>query len=271
MKKCEYCGKMSDDNVPLCAGCGTAFDAPREVHTSSTVADEKSVPILNAKNASAILVTYLATQFICTFVLVLISDTLAPAATLSSVLLGGLVMVLLSKSLIPKSLKDASPYGAAWIAGRWSLIIKGLIIGVIIGIFDQSLIIITKPYVAYRNLDSFHRMAFSPGLEQTAYCVISVLLAPIIEEMLFRGVLYGGYRRSFGPIWAAVIVSLLFVALHLHSYIHFAPNVVGVIVATLATLWCRLHWKAIGPAVAVHAGYNLMAVVLVVYKTWHRL
>ncbi len=42
-----------------------------------------------------------------------------------------------------------------------------------------------------------------------------VVLPPIVEEITFRGVLFGGLRRKFNPVIAALITSCLFAAPHL--------------------------------------------------------
>jgi membrane protease YdiL (CAAX protease family) len=42
-----------------------------------------------------------------------------------------------------------------------------------------------------------------------------VILPPIVEETLFRGVLYGGLRTKLRFIWAALITSVLFAVPHL--------------------------------------------------------
>ena len=112
-------------------------------------------------------------------------------------------------------------------------------------------------------------MGFRPGMPQVAWIVGGLFLTPLVEEMMYRGVLYGGYRKSFGPVWAAVTTTLIFVALHFSYYIHFPSNVICIIVLALVMLWCRLHWNAIGPAVAVHFGFNFTVAVCVVYWTWH--
>lgn len=42
-----------------------------------------------------------------------------------------------------------------------------------------------------------------------------VILPPLVEEITFRGVLYGGLRSRFSPVIAALITSCLFAAPHL--------------------------------------------------------
>jgi hypothetical protein len=133
---------------------------------------------------------------------------------------------------------------------------------------DEALPMIIRHHAAHKNLNPLHQMAFTLGLQQIIWVVVSVVIAPPLEEMLFRGILYGGYRKSFGPVWAAISTTLLFVACHFPYYIHDLLAVIGITVATLATLWCRLRWNAIGPAIAVHVGYNFVIAFCVVYWTW---
>ena len=42
-----------------------------------------------------------------------------------------------------------------------------------------------------------------------------VILPPVVEEILFRGVLFGGLRRRFSFVWAALITGLAFALPHL--------------------------------------------------------
>ena len=88
-----------------------------------------------------------------------------------------------------------------------------------------------------------------------------LLFSPLIEECLFRGILYGGYRRSFGPLWAAVLSTGIFWVLHISEMIHYWPAMVAIALLALVALSQRLKFGAIGPAVAVHLGYNGIVVL----------
>ena len=81
----------------------------------------------------------------------LISNTLEPTREILNLVLRGIVIVFMSFTLIPRHLKDISPTGAAWVPGRWDAVIKGLIIGLILGVCGQTFIVVAKHYVAYRN------------------------------------------------------------------------------------------------------------------------
>lgn len=260
MKICDYCGKVNEEMMSFCAGCGTSLDVPEKNPS------KKNLPrTLNAKTATIIFLAYVFAQiFWGIFTNNIIGMVL-------SLLFGGIVMVAASYILIPKYLKDTSPTGAAWVLGSWNAILKGLLIGLVIGACDQTFILIAKHYVAYKNLDPVNQMAFRRGWSQLIFVVMAVFLAPPLEEMLFRGIFYGGYRKSFGPIWAGIFTTFVFVAIHLPEYVDFPSNAIAITVAALAMLWCRLHWKAIGPAIAVHAGYNfVLATFVICWTWWHR-
>src|SRR5207247_3722263 len=84
------------------------------------------------------------------------------------------------------------------------------------------------------------------------------------EELLFRGVLYGGYRRSFGPRGAALFTTFIFWLLHITESIHFLPAMLAIVMLALLALWFRLRSAAIGPAIAVHLGHTSMLALVVV-------
>lgn len=68
------------------------------------------------------------------------------------------------------------------------------------------------------NTDQQQNVGFNnvTGTEALILTFISlVILPPIVEEITFRGVLYGGLRRRFNPILAALGTSCLFAAPHL--------------------------------------------------------
>jgi membrane protease YdiL (CAAX protease family) len=176
-------------------------------------------------------------------------------------ILSGVVTVLFSIALVRGELKNTTPDGAAWVFGKWPNFVKGLAIGVVLAIcihYLTAFLIEYVPYrhVRYKDLDAFDRMPYAPGLGRVLWVIAIVLLGPPTEELLFRGVLYGGYRKSFGPTWATVLTTSIFVAGHLPQILRFPLDALWVAAVALAALGCRLRWNAIGPAIAVHMAYN---------------
>jgi len=85
------------------------------------------------------------------------------------------------------------------------------------------------------------------------------ILAPVIEETLFRGIIFGSLRTYMGKWTAAGVSAAFFSALHLQSY-GFVPRfVLGLVLAYLF-----MKYQSLKPAVALHAVNNIVALVLVV-------
>ncbi len=269
MRICGYCGKANEDTRQFCAGCGTALEAPREDRAESQPTPlSKSRPrMLNAGSATIILLAYLVSSILFEFLLPTNPSNISVGLVLDS-LVGGFIMILVSSVLVPTHLKDISRTGAAWVLGRWEAIAKGLIIGLIIGMGDEILVMSVKYHAVYKGLKPIVQASLTPGFPQILWVLAAVLIAPPIEEMLFRGVLYGGFCKSFGPMWATTFTTFVFVAIHYPYYIYAPTNLIGIIIAALAALWCRLRWNAIGPAAATHFGYNSVLAVFVIYWTW---
>jgi hypothetical protein len=102
-----------------------------------------------------------------------------------------------------------------------------------------------------------------PGLALLG--IAAVLVAPVLEELLFRGVLLRALMRrlSFWP--AALADSVLFAGLHLGT-ISDASAVVPtlVVISAFGLLQCQLvrRTASLGPAMGVHAVLNLVTLVL---------
>jgi len=177
-------------------------------------------------------------------------------------IVGVIVMIALANFLIPNQIKDTSPTGAAWVPGKTIDIGKGMIVGIFAAIFSLVLDLIEQPRLPFSHFTPAEQMGATPGLQQILFLLVAVVVAPPVEEMMFRGIFYGGYRKSFGPAWAAVFTTAIFVAIHFVYFISFPYMIVAVTVSAVAFLWCRLRWNAIGPAIAAHAAYNLLKDIL---------
>lgn len=88
------------------------------------------------------------------------------------------------------------------------------------------------------------------------YFTVGGLIAPVAEEIFFRGVLFG-YLRKWGLFFALVMSTLIFVAVHLPSGIPVTQTVGGVVFA-LSYDRERSLWTPI----IIHASANMSIFVL---------
>lgn len=101
--------------------------------------------------------------------------------------------------------------------------------------------------------------AVSPGARVMVVLVL-VVVAPVLEEILFRGVLLSRLRRSMTASSAIMISAAVFAAIHLID-----PNaafvVPGLFVIGIVLGYQALRTGSIGLCIATHAGVNLIAAV----------
>ncbi len=284
-QKCSYCGRTLDPQTLTCPSCGARRIPPIiEDFAASSVA----APVLNARKATVILVAFLVGQFCFAAlggaIFAIAGGTarknwggnnlgefnkafLAPAVMLGFIG-GGLAMIGLSWALVEEALGDTSEVGAAWALGGWKAIAKGFGLGVSIASIYLFAAIIVHPHGNEESVGPLTKMSMTKGLPQTLWVIMALLLAPAFEEMLFRGVLYGGYRKSFGATRAAWLTTAIFALLHIAEVIYFLPALLGIAGMALLALRMRLRHSAIGPAIAVHFGYNSIVALAVILSTW---
>ncbi len=82
-----------------------------------------------------------------------------------------------------------------------------------------------------------------------------------MEEFLFRGVLFTGFSRSWGVPAASLIVTLMFALVHIPETMHYWPALAAIALTGASALALRLRTGSLGPAVALHAAYNLIIVL----------
>ncbi len=90
-----------------------------------------------------------------------------------------------------------------------------------------------------------------------ATVLLALLVAPLAEEALFRGVIYAGLRDRYGELVGLVVSSGVFAAFHFELYV-FAPIfVLGLLLGRIMS-----RSRSLWPAVIAHALFNASALVI---------
>lgn len=95
----------------------------------------------------------------------------------------------------------------------------------------------------------------------------AVLLAPITEELMYRGVLLQAIEGR-GRRFVMVVTALVFSLAHIVGLDPERPLASAAVVLPpifllgLALAWVTLRAKRLGPAIFVHSGWNLLAVIV---------
>jgi membrane protease YdiL (CAAX protease family) len=120
--------------------------------------------------------------------------------------------------LSPSKILGGFKKGLIWSAGFGIVVLLGFAILYIAGINTLAFI--------------HTRLPKEPGTI-ALYFLIGGIVGPVAEEVFFRGILYGFFRR-WGVLVALVLSTLLFVLAHTISHGVFVPQVVGGILFAIA-------------------------------------
>lgn len=86
--------------------------------------------------------------------------------------------------------------------------------------------------------------------------IFGITLAPLMEEILFRGFLYPALARKLRFVFAVLLTSILFTLIHAPQLARaWAPLLILFVVAIVLTL-VRARTNSVAASVLVHMGYN---------------
>ena len=91
--------------------------------------------------------------------------------------------------------------------------------------------------------------------------LLVVCVAPIVEELVFRGVLLSGLARRMRVGWAIVASAIIFGCVHLPDFKFAWYPVPALVLLGLALAWMRIRTRSLWPSITLHATNNFMAVL----------
>ena len=98
-----------------------------------------------------------------------------------------------------------------------------------------------------RERELFDRL----GANDLATTLVGCAIAPVVEEMLFRGIVLRGFLHRYGRAQAILGSAVLFGVAHLNIYQFVAALVIGALSG-----WIYQRGRSLVPCIALHAAYN---------------
>ena len=100
------------------------------------------------------------------------------------------------------------------------------------------------------------RLLQGPAIITLLTASVIIIMAPLIEELLLRGIAFAGIAARLGPGWATALTTLVFTALHAPEKILYPPGFADVAAIALLSCWLRLRYRSIRPGMMMHFLYN---------------
>jgi membrane protease YdiL (CAAX protease family) len=169
----------------------------------------------------------------------------------SSLALYGGIVVFVMGVLVSRNVPLVEAFGlkpASWLRlGVWTVIALGLAIPAVFAA-QWATYVILGPETSPQPIVEF--LMENPGWrERLAVASIAIIAAPLTEELVFRGCLYGVARQGLGRIPAILGTSLVFALIHAHAATIPALFVLAVALALLyeatGSLWAPILAHAV--------------------------
>ena len=119
-----------------------------------------------------------------------------------------------------------------------------------------------KPTFPLQRLFSSPEAAYAMG-------IFAVFVAPFMEELIFRGVLFAFFERFGGLPFAVVTTAVLFAAAHMEEYSGAWNHLLLILVVGLVFSLARGLSGSLTPSVILHATYNFTMMLTLFLTTEH--
>jgi membrane protease YdiL (CAAX protease family) len=89
-----------------------------------------------------------------------------------------------------------------------------------------------------------------------AIAILATFTAPIVEEVIYRGVLFSAFQRSFGVNFAVASVTILFAVVHVPQYWPSYATIFLLLILSLFLTIIRARTGNLLPCIVTHAVFN---------------
>lgn len=148
--------------------------------------------------------------------------------------------------------------------GKTLLMVAGLLVLIILSNFVYSY----ATQALKLNIQTNDNVLLQEGASQplTVYGLLlgSVILAPLCEEIFFRGFLLTGILRELSPLWSIVISSALFAIAHVDF-----GDLLPLFAIGLALGFIRWKSGSTWAGIILHVSNNLLASLLIILQLQH--
>ncbi len=138
--------------------------------------------------------------------------------------------------------------------GIFAAAVSGVLAYMLVNVFMENYVMQTNVGQQYNE----HMSWVSEGNVFVTFIVIAIL-APVVEEIVFRGVLISSFQKVITPIGALLVTSLLFAVAHGNPVQGAYSFVLGLVLA-----YIRIRSGSLWHSIAMHISFNCSNVVLAV-------
>lgn len=190
-----------------------------------------------------------------TFVLIVVSGILP--AHLVTLVLAWAVVTRLGKVSAKKVL------GWSWVPGfgLWQSVCAGILL---IGLAWLIAIILGNKET------ELERILLSSRAAALIIAFIATATAPLVEEVIYRGILYAALQRVIGPVFAVIVTALMFAVPHVPQYWPNASAILSISLLSVVLTVIRARTGRLLPCFVIHLVFNAVQSLIIVMEPYLR-
>ena len=95
--------------------------------------------------------------------------------------------------------------------------------------------------------------------------ILAATTGPLVEEIIYRGVIYGALQKFIGVVWTVLVVSMLFAGVHVYQYRSNIWVIAVICLLSVTLTFVRAYSGKLLPPFIIHFVFNgIQSVLLVV-------
>lgn len=192
----------------------------------------------------------------------ILNDPAAIAISLGGTFLAHILTLALGWVLVTNYRKYSFREMLGWNWGGFRIWHGALIL---IGIYAAA--------VALTNLLGTQENEMSKILESSRLAVylvafVATVSAPIVEEVVYRGVLYSAFQRTFNVPAAVIFVTFIFAAVHFRQYYPDYATLISICLLSLVITLIRAKTDNLWPCIVFHTVFNGLQSLLLILSPY---
>ena len=157
---------------------------------------------------------------------------------------------------------------SALVAIEWNSRLGTVVMGVVGGLVLATLVQLAELFLPMPKSLPIDALFKSPLLAYVT-SIFGVLVAPLFEEIYFRGLMFPSLREGLGELAAIFITSGAFALLHGAQLAFSWAALLPLFAVGLALTWVRAQLKSVAASWTMHVTYNATIVIAVWVSTGH--
>jgi uncharacterized protein len=98
--------------------------------------------------------------------------------------------------------------------------------------------------------------------------LLATATAPLVEEIIYRGLIYSALQRALGMIWAVMIVSILFAFVHVFQYSNNFGVIAAITMLSLSLTLVRAFTGRLLPCFVIHFIFNGLQAIYIIFEPY---